>query len=136
MSTNFIFDEDKMHNPSGGVVQENFSLNYDELKLYIRTNQDDIWSGKIVLGSIKLANSSGGDSFNGGYQISSSYFRLVSIIGADIVMFIQYDIDDNKFTGYQYVYDDVSETCERQVLSDEQMSQMNFSVSFTAYTFS
>jgi len=126
---------EKISSIEGSVVKENFSLNYDDLKSYIRMCASAINAGKIVLGSIELMLDDD-SSFSGGYQVSATYFRLVSIMDAYIIMFLQYDMDNNRFRGYQYTYDDVSDTCEFSVLSDEQMSQMNFSVSFTAYTFS
>lgn len=136
----YAADEGKAFNPvivaiEGGVIKENFSLNYDELKSYIRTNCADIDHSKIVLDSIELLPYGGG-SLSGGYQCSATYFRLVSILDAYIIMFVQYDIDNDDFRGYQYTYDDVSDTCEFRALSDAQMSQMNFSVRFTAYTLS
>lgn len=126
---------EKIAEIEGGVIKENFSLNYDELKSYIRTNCADIDHSKIVLDSIELLPYDGG-SLSGGYQCSATYFRFVSILDAYIIMFVQYDIDNDDFRGYQYTYDDVSDTCEFRALSDAQMSQMNFSVRFTAYTLS
>ena len=134
----YMADQGKAFNPvivAGVGIQENFSLNYDDLKSYIRTRASAIYSGKIVLGSIELILNDG-ISFSGGYQVSATYFRLVNIMDAYTIMFLQYDVDNNQFRGYQYTYDDISDTCEFKVLSDAQMSQMNFSVRFTAYTLS